>query len=133
MHNKHLYINCAHSQCYDIFAQGVDAPFVGKVGLNFGGGQVKFGRFKDPRAALRDAIQNRVPVEAGSGRSARRPVPASTGGRITAKGLTYDDIKAKLSGSGQLFEDPDFAADGSSLFYSTPAPRGIEWRRPTVR
>lgn len=114
------------------FAQGIDAPFLGKVGLNIDTSGIKFGRFQDPRAALRNQIQNRVDVDPNAGQSARAPVQASTGGAISAKGMTYDDIKAKLVGTGRLFEDPDFKADGSSLFYSTPAPRGLEWKRPTV-
>uniref|UniRef100_A0A5K3EH90 Calpain catalytic domain-containing protein n=1 Tax=Mesocestoides corti TaxID=53468 RepID=A0A5K3EH90_MESCO len=109
---------------------GIDTPFVGRIGFNITPGSVKFGRFQDPRATIRNQIKNRVPVDAGSGKSSSHPVPASTGGQITTKGMTYEDIKKNLKGTGQLFEDPDFPAVGSSLFYSMSAPRGIEWKRP---
>ena len=93
---------------------------------------MKFGRFRDPRAALHNHLKNRVDVDTDSGASRRHPVPSSTGGQLTTKGMTYKEIKDRLRGTGQLFEDPDFPADGSSLFYSMPAPRGIEWKRPQV-
>ncbi|VDD79494.1 unnamed protein product [Mesocestoides corti] len=113
-----------------LILQGIDTPFVGRIGFNITPGSVKFGRFQDPRATIRNQIKNRVPVDAGSGKSSSHPVPASTGGQITTKGMTYEDIKKNLKGTGQLFEDPDFPAVGSSLFYSMSAPRGIEWKRP---
>ena len=93
---------------------------------------MKFGRFQDPRAVLRNQLRNRADVDPNSGSSRRNPVHASTGGQLTTKDSTYDEIKDRLRGTGQLFEDPDFPAEGSSLFYSVAAPRGIEWKRPKV-
>ncbi|KAL5965764.1 Calpain-A [Taenia solium] len=103
---------------------------LGRVGFNVDPGSVKFGRFQDPRAILRNHLRNRVDVDSDSGTSRRHPLPSSTGGQISTKGMTYDEIKDRLRGTGQLFEDPDFPAEGSSLFYSTPAPRDIQWKRP---
>lgn len=112
--------------------QGIEAPLLGKIGFNVTPGSVKFGRYQDPRAALRNQLNNRVALDADSGASRRHPVPSSTGGQVSTKGMTYDEITARLRGTGQLFEDPDFPANGSSLFYSMAAPRGIEWKRPSV-
>ena len=33
---------------------------------------------------------------------------------------------------GVLFEDPEFPADDSSLYFSQSAPRNFEWLRPNV-
>jgi len=43
----------------------------------------------------------------------------------------YDDIKAECLSSGSLWEDPEFPAIDSSLFYSQRPPRAIEWKRPS--
>ncbi|VDO04459.1 unnamed protein product [Rodentolepis nana] len=110
---------------------GVDTPLLGKIGFNVAPGSVKFGRYQDPRTAVRNRQNNRVALDSDSGASRRHPVPSSTGGQISTKGMTYDEIRDRLRGTGRLFEDPDFPADGSSLFYSMNAPRGIEWKRPT--
>ncbi|VUZ47793.1 unnamed protein product [Hymenolepis diminuta] len=110
---------------------GIEAPLLGKIGFNVTPGSVKFGRYQDPRAALRNQLNNRVALDADSGVSRRHPVPSSTGGQVSTKGMTYDEITARLRGTGQLFEDPDFPANGSSLFYSMAAPREIEWKRPS--
>ncbi|KAM7540470.1 hypothetical protein Aperf_G00000041004 [Anoplocephala perfoliata] len=85
----------------------------------------------DPPLLYVSFLKNRVAVDADSGASHNKPVPSSTCGEITTKGMTYDEITERLRGTGQLFEDPDFPANSSSLFYSVQAPRGIEWKRPT--
>lgn len=109
---------------------GADIPLLGRIGFNVAPGSVKFGRYQDPRVAVRNEQNNRVALDFDSGASRHRPVPSSTGGQISKKGMTYDEIRDRLRGTGRLFEDPDFPADGSSLFYSMAAPRGIEWKRP---
>nr|CDS34356.1 calpain A [Hymenolepis microstoma] len=110
---------------------GFDTPLLGKIGFNVAPGSVKFGRYQDPRVAVRNKQNNRVALDSNSGASRRNPVPSSTGGQISTKGMTYDEIRDRLRGTGRLFEDPDFPANSSSLFYSMAAPSGIEWKRPS--
>ena len=46
---------------------------------------------------------------------------------------SYDEIKAKLLQTGRLFEDEDFPAKESSIFYKKDWSRGSsEWKRPFV-
>jgi len=46
---------------------------------------------------------------------------------------TYEDIKAACLDSGSLWEDPDFPADDSSIYYNKPPSvwPDIEWKRPS--
>jgi len=46
------------------------------------------------------------------------------------EGKTYAEIKAQCLREGRLFEDPDFPAVDSSIFYSKAPPRPFEWKRP---
>ena len=48
--------------------------------------------------------------------------------------VTFDSIKAEYLDSGALWEDPDFPAEDSSIYFENPpAVRGdIEWKRPGV-
>src|SRR5688572_5860534 len=50
----------------------------------------------------------------GSRRDSRKPV----GPPKKLTGMTYDEIKAHCLKEGQLFEDPDFDAVDSNIFYS---------------
>ncbi|XP_038074057.1 calpain-B-like isoform X3 [Patiria miniata] len=43
--------------------------------------------------------------------------------------VAYKDIKREYS-SSRLYEDPEFRAVDSSLFFSTKPPRPFEWKRP---
>ena len=46
---------------------------------------------------------------------------------------SYEDIKARLLESGRLFEDDDFPAKQSSIFYKQERGRGdADWKRPFV-
>ena len=51
-------------------------------------------------------------------------------------GESYESIKASLLESGSLFEDEDFSAEPSSIFYSQDDIPGswtdVEWKRPSV-
>ena len=55
------------------------------------------------------------------------------------KGQDYNELKDQYD-SDNLFEDPEFPANGSSIYHtqqfasqlSRSFPRGISWRRPTV-
>lgn len=51
---------------------------------------------------------------------------------VNLMGMTYDEIKAKCFRERRLFEDHEFHADDSSLYYApTPEPSGkYIWRRP---
>nr|XP_014339375.1 PREDICTED: calpain-9-like [Latimeria chalumnae] len=45
-------------------------------------------------------------------------------------GKTYEELKRECLRRGQLFEDPDFPADDSSLFYSEKPSVPFTWKRP---
>lgn len=47
-------------------------------------------------------------------------------------GRTYEELRQDCLQRGVLFEDPDFPATDSSLFYSQTVPVHIEWKRPKV-
>ncbi|CAH1791248.1 unnamed protein product, partial [Owenia fusiformis] len=59
----------------------------------------------------------------------RQPPKNST--PMELEGTTYKEIKAQCLKEGRLFEDPDFPAVDSSIFYSRAPPRQFEWKRPT--
>ncbi|MEQ2288216.1 hypothetical protein AMECASPLE_020477, partial [Ameca splendens] len=42
----------------------------------------------------------------------------------------YADLKKLCIQTKTLFEDPEFPADNSSLFYSKPPPGAVHWKRP---
>ena len=44
----------------------------------------------------------------------------------------YDKLKKEALKSGELFFDPLFPPNGTSLFYSKTASDSIEWKRPGV-
>ena len=48
------------------------------------------------------------------------------------KGKTYAEIKQQCLAEGRLFEDPDFPAQNSSIFYSEMPARSFVWKRPPV-
>lgn len=64
----------------------------------------------------------------GSRRDSRKPV----GPPKKLTGMKYDDIKMQCLKEGQLFEDPDFDAVDSNIFYSRAPPRPFVWKRPQV-
>lgn len=47
------------------------------------------------------------------------------------KDQNYEALKA-MHDEENLFEDPYFPADDSSLFRNSPVPKGICWMRPHV-
>lgn len=51
------------------------------------------------------------------------------------KGQVYEDLKRQSQEAGRPFEDPEFAAADSSLFYSGAGqlPGQVEWKRPKVK
>ena len=48
-------------------------------------------------------------------------------------GKSFEQLRQECLREGVLFEDPDFPAADSSLFFSQSVPVQIEWKRPTVR
>lgn len=48
------------------------------------------------------------------------------------KGQKYDALRKECQEGGKLFEDPEFPADDSSLFYSQRI-GGVQWKRPKVQ
>uniref|UniRef100_A0A8C3SXK1 Calpain 9 n=1 Tax=Chelydra serpentina TaxID=8475 RepID=A0A8C3SXK1_CHESE len=57
------------------------------------------------------------------------PLPQSA--RAThSSGQTYEELKRQCQQKGTLFEDCDFPANISSLFYSEKPPIPFEWKRP---
>lgn len=48
-------------------------------------------------------------------------------------GKSYEQLRQECLQRGVLFEDQDFPATDSSLFFSQSVPVNIEWKRPTVR
>ena len=44
----------------------------------------------------------------------------------------FDSIRDACLRDGRLFEDPDFPAEDSSIFFSKRPPKPFEWKRPHV-
>lgn len=57
---------------------------------------------------------------------------AQSGSSATMVGKSFDEIKAQCLKEKKLFEDPDFPAVDSSIFYSRSPPRPFVWSRPSV-
>ena len=55
-----------------------------------------------------------------------------TGPPKQLSGKTFQEIRAQCKQEGCLFEDPDFPAVDSSIFYSRAPPRPFVWKRPPV-
>lgn len=65
--------------------------------------------------------------------SRRTPVsPRTTNFSGNYKGTTYDELKSECLQSKSLFQDPDFAAVDSNIFYSRKPPKPFQWLRPSV-
>ncbi|CAH8843229.1 unnamed protein product [Trichobilharzia szidati] len=110
---------------------GMKAPLIGRYGLTISsGGAINIGRFKDPRQNLRDSRENKVVVPPDFGITPAKPIPATRGGGLASAALSYDQLKSQLLQSRTLFEDPEFPATDSSLYFSQKPPRQIQWLRP---
>lgn len=55
-----------------------------------------------------------------------------SGSSATMVGKSFDEIKAQCLKEKKLFEDPDFPALDSSIFFSRKPPRPFVWSRPSV-
>lgn len=60
----------------------------------------------------------------------KRPPPGVAAGQLVGK--SYEDFRAECIAQKKLFEDPDFPAVNSSIFYSKNPPKPFEWKRPKV-
>jgi calpain len=87
----------------------------------------------------RDAVHpsSAVELEAGdcgsrytAGWGSRRTVDPNVSS-LNLGGKTYDELKAQCLKERRLFEDPDFPAVDSSIFFSRSPPRPFVWKRPT--
>ncbi|CAG5125959.1 unnamed protein product [Candidula unifasciata] len=115
----------------------------------------KFGQMKDEFNKYKKEFEDskrggahrkvaRPPVDGGGGDKlqniffGQNPIPGrSLVPRVLRKnpfaGLAYqkyDEIKAKCLEEGVNFEDPEFEAEDSSIFFSSAPPRPFEWKRP---
>lgn len=85
------------------------------------------GRYSTPRSRQND--------NGPSGATASQPKPVGRGGAPAGKGevssVEYNKVKSELSSRGGLFEDYDFPASDSSLFFRDRLPIRIEWKRPS--
>jgi len=54
-----------------------------------------------------------------------------SGPPMKLEGKTFTEIRDECLAKGELFEDPDFPAVDSSIFYSRTPPRPFVWKRPT--
>lgn len=45
----------------------------------------------------------------------------------------FNQIRQECLANGVLFEDPEFPATDSSLYFSRRPDRHVEWRRPMVK
>lgn len=74
--------------------------------------------------------QKKMPLQSTlSGRSSGSSKAEDT----QSDGRSFEQLRQECLQKGVLFEDPDFPATDSSLFFSQSAPVAIEWKRPTVR
>ena len=55
-----------------------------------------------------------------------------TGPPMKLEGKTFTEIRDQCLKEGRLFEDPDFLAVDSSIFFSRSPPRPFVWKRPPV-
>lgn len=105
-----------------------------KIPIRFGGGGKSDG---DDSSAEDRSAGIRIPfMPGGGGRHAhvigRTSRKARENPFVGIENQNYDEICKKCRDEDILFEDPEFPADNSSLFYDENAPtRGnIEWKRP---
>lgn len=60
----------------------------------------------------------------------KRPPPGMSASSLVGK--SYDEYREECLKTGKLFEDPDFPAVNTSIFYSKTPPKPFEWKRPSV-
>jgi calpain len=81
------------------------------------------------------SLQAAPKAAAGGGRysagwGTRHKADPKSAEAFRAEGSRYDAIKAQCQKEGKLFEDPDFPAVDTSVFYTHRPPKPFEWKRP---
>lgn len=66
------------------------------------------------------------------GWSSKRKDDVSSVLPVHPDGKSYEEIKSQCLRENKLFQDPDFPAVDSSIFFSRMPPRPFEWKRPSV-
>lgn len=98
-----------------------------------------------PLTAAAEAPLAKVVLHSPSSRTSRKrremPLHSTLSGRgsgstkaenTQSNGKSFEQLRSECLQNGVLFEDPDFPAVDSSLYYSQSVPVQIEWKRPTV-
>lgn len=90
----------------------------------------------DPPYALPHQYHNGVSLEKfhNAGVSSRPTVREADSHSRHHRGKSrFDNIRSECLRRGRLYEDPEFLAHESSVYYSRSPSFRIEWKRPTVR
>ncbi|XP_038656543.1 calpain-9 [Scyliorhinus canicula] len=69
-------------------------------------------------------------TSASGGSQKKKAVKARGTLGVKARKLTYQELKNQCLKQGVLYEDPEFPAEESSLFYSEKPAVAFEWKRP---
>jgi len=64
------------------------------------------------------------------GWGSRKPRPPPGLPPLELEGKSFTEVRDACLSEGRLFEDPDFQADDSNVFYSKRPPRPFVWKRP---
>ena len=83
-------------------------------------------------SALQSAGDSGSRYSSGWGRRYANNAQVEAGSSATMHGKSFDEVKALCLKEKKLYEDPDFPALDSSIFYSRSPPRPFVWQRPTV-
>ncbi|XP_067894316.1 calpain-3-like [Heterodontus francisci] len=73
------------------------------------------------------AVQSRSQV---AGKAGLYPIISRNKDVVRAKSEVFQQLKDECLRKGVLFEDEEFPANDSSLFYSQNVPFKLEWKRP---
>lgn len=121
------------------YTDGEDDGSSGGGMMDFSGFKSRFGNMKISFGGGDGGDSRSRYIFGGSSRDTQR---GHVGGRTTRKekknpfaGLgkqSYEEIVRKCKEEGCLFEDPEFPAEDSSIFFSKSPPRPFEWKRPSV-
>jgi len=95
-------------------------------------------------AAARNATPDRIDAKHSSSLESGTRYSSGWGSRYANKSQSesgssaamhsksFDEVKAQCLKEKKLYEDPDFPAVDSSIFYSRSPPRPFVWQRPPV-
>lgn len=74
-------------------------------------------------------LKKKMPLQSTLSGGGTRPDKAVD---TQSSGKSYEELRHECLQKGVLFEDEDFPAADSSLYYSQSVPVNIEWKRPKV-